>query len=107
MASIGVCPSSLEQFDRTLYPVRYCHVGLSKAIQVETPTISHPIFKKDVQDCGDLIDKLLADVRAPMSMSVPIACELIFGTIGSSDPSKTEITCKGHDFGQFWSRRSP
>ena len=63
MVAIGVCPSSMDRFDRTSSPVRYFYVDLSKAVQVEPSKSSKlDLFRKDVQDLGRLLDNMLVDV---------------------------------------------
>jgi hypothetical protein len=57
MADIGTWHPTT--FDRTLYPVRYYFTDLSKA----THNASHARMKRDVQECGALMDEMLSNVN--------------------------------------------
>jgi hypothetical protein len=63
MVAAGVHPSTLEHFDRSLYPVRYYFVDFSKAVRIESSADFIISTRKDMEDCGRLIEQILADVR--------------------------------------------
>jgi hypothetical protein len=63
MVDIGV-DTSAEHFDRTILPVRYYFTNFSRAAQFHScPSDSLP-FRKDVQECGMMMDRLLINVRS-------------------------------------------
>jgi hypothetical protein len=65
MVDLGICPSAVTQFDRALYPVRYYYVNFSEARRFHSSDVRP--FRQDVQDFGEMIDRMLTDVRDPFS----------------------------------------
>ncbi|KII90884.1 hypothetical protein PLICRDRAFT_697339 [Plicaturopsis crispa FD-325 SS-3] len=67
MMAIGT--HTVEDFDRTLYPVRYCQVDYSHSFRLSPGSPSLPqdrqakAFRRDIQDCGLMMDSLLEDVH--------------------------------------------
>jgi hypothetical protein len=68
MVDLGVCPSSIERFDRALSPVRYYYADFSNADRFQSH--DRTPFQTDVRDCGRMIDRMLVDVRGNIFLTI-------------------------------------
>lgn len=59
MVDIGALPA--ERFDRATFPVRYYYTNLSQAAKFDSPAESASPFRKDVQEYGMMMDRMLLE----------------------------------------------
>lgn len=104
----AACLMATNKFDRKKYPVRYYFTDFSRAEKFgsssdSSQTLSNSTpFKKDVQECGMMFDRLLVNVRARSSIAlssgiVSILTDMSLSFIGTSYRSKIQVTGERHD----------
>ncbi|CAA7265830.1 unnamed protein product [Cyclocybe aegerita] len=114
--------AEIPQFDRTIYPVRYYFVDFSRATRInkETPpchssTPSTPAgdakarsacpLKRDVQDCGIMFDRLLADVPQISAKFKSLIKAMTLGGFTADDARRLfEALCRSLDAQVFESK---
>ncbi|KAF8168134.1 hypothetical protein B0H34DRAFT_792774 [Crassisporium funariophilum] len=120
----GGSQSTRLPFDRHLYPVRYYFVNFTDARRFpKKPTYpasspSTPIggtrsqgpcpFKKDVQECGEMIDKTLADVPQICVKFKSLIKAMTLGGFAAEDARRLfEALCRAIEAPVFESETSP
>ncbi|RDB15310.1 hypothetical protein Hypma_004733 [Hypsizygus marmoreus] len=102
MVDLSSAPSTClftAEFDRTKYPVRYYFTDLSQARKIDTPSTppssASPQFRRDVQDCAVMIDRLLPQVPKIEPKFKPLVKAMALGGFGADDARKLfEALCK-------------
>lgn len=81
----------VDQFDRTRLPVKYYHTELSQAVKSASPEVC----RKDVQDCGFMIDQLLANVPVISTKFKTLVKSMMSGNLTADGSRKLfEALCK-------------
>lgn len=98
MVDVGA-GTAVDQFDRTRFPVKYYHTNLSKAIKC---TSSSDVFAKDVQDCGSMIDRMLAYVPPICPKFKSLVKSMASGSFTADNSRKLfEALCKSLESSVF------
>ncbi|KAG5642309.1 hypothetical protein DXG03_003029 [Asterophora parasitica] len=106
MVDLSSAPStcaSPEDFDRATYPVRYYFTNLSHATKFETSNAS--AFKRDVQDCGVMIDSLLSYV-CDIFLAPSTRADLAWHDQAPRVETKLKSLVKAMTFGGFGAEES-
>ncbi|KAJ7032058.1 hypothetical protein C8F04DRAFT_1396953 [Mycena alexandri] len=84
---------SVESFDRTRYPVRYYFTNLENASEFESR--AEPAFRKDVEDCAIMMEKLAAAVPSISQKLNTLVNAMRTGTFDADASRKLfEALCK-------------
>ncbi|KAL4263138.1 Protein kinase domain-containing protein [Pleurotus pulmonarius] len=97
-------PPNAPIFDRTRYPVRYYYTDFACATIIPPSSPHRDLFKKDVQDCGKMIEGLLQEMEVPQvaSKMKALVNAMSSGTFGADDARKLfEALCKSLEAGLF------
>lgn len=97
-------PPNAPIFDRTRYPVRYYYTDFASATIIPASSPHRDSFKKDVQDCGRMIETLLQEMEVPQvaSKMKALVNAMSSGTFGADDARKLfEALCKSLEAGLF------
>ncbi|KDQ25520.1 hypothetical protein PLEOSDRAFT_1090068 [Pleurotus ostreatus PC15] len=97
-------PPTAPIFDRTRYPVRYYYTDFASATIIPPSSPHRDLFKKDVQDCGKMIESLLREMEVPQvaSKMKALVNAMSSGTFGADDARKLfEALCQSLEAGLF------
>ncbi|KAG9227768.1 hypothetical protein PTI98_011365 [Pleurotus ostreatus] len=97
-------PPAAPIFDRTRYPVRYYYTDFALATIIPPSSPHRDLFKKDVQDCGKMIESLLQEMEVPQvaSKMKALVNAMSSGTFGADDARKLfEALCQSLEAGLF------
>jgi len=98
--STGTSTSSIEHFDRTIYPVRYYYTDFSRAVKFNSS--ANDEFAADIRDCGIMISRLLANVPQIAPSFNAVVKAMASGNLGADEcRNMFEVLCKSLDSSVF------